>query len=333
MKTLLIPALAFTLAGLSAHAQKSGGPGASSVPTTVERTVAPSEAPPGSPGTSLPPKSFASTPSPALLRKVQFDGETLSEVISVLNAKLAEQSADPVNVVVSAGLETTKIPSVFLQNVTATDVMNVIAQITDLRVEPVPSESGKVAAWIITKGKPAPRKTSAKLFGGGLGADMGGSGDGLILDHQSGKAPSPVPLNPTPQPPPGLGAISGQPFPGGSGGGLAGGPGSAPEPAWLDLQNPAPAPTQVSRVLGIGKLFDEIPDETERAKREAEIADRLSVVAEEQHLPCKVRLYHELHVIVVKGTPEAVALVEQTVMAMKENAGMKKPAAESATRR
>ena len=40
-----------------------------------------------------------------------------------------------------------------------------------------------------------------------------------------------------------------------------------------------------------------------------------------------VVFYENLHVIVLKGTPEGVALIEQTVAAMKENAGGKKTGA------
>lgn len=322
MKTLLIPALAFTLAGLSAQAQKSS-PGAPTVPTTVERSVAPSGAQPGSPASSVPPKISASTPAPALLRRVKFDGEPLSEVIAYLNTMLAEQSADPVNVVVSAGLEATKVPSVFLQNVTATDVMNVIAKITDLRVEPVPSDSGKVAAWIITKAKPVARKSSAQLFGGGGGAEMEGVGDALIFGQTVNAPATPVPSSP--------GAMPGSG--GGLGGGLAGVSSSAsPNATWIDPAGPVAAPADTSRVLGIGKLFDEIPDDEERAKKEQRLADTLQRLGEEQRLACTVRPYHELHVIIVKGTPEAVALVEQTITAMKENVGVKKPATLTAPR-
>ena len=305
MKTLLIPALALTLASLPAHAQKTAEPAAPTPPPAVATPA-------------------ASAATPGLLRKVQFDDAALGEVISYLNVKLAEQKGEPLNVVVSAGLETTKVPTILLQNVSASDVLNVVAKMTGLAVEPVPSDSGKVAAWIITKAKPVARKSSIQLFGGAGGADMGSTGDTLILD-QNVKAPTtPVPSLP--------GAM-----PGGEGGGLAGGLVGGPGPAsanaiWIDPASPAPAPAEVSRVLGIGKLFDEIPDEEERAKKEKRLADTLQMLGEEQRLACKVRPYHELHVIVVKGTPEAVALVEQTVTAMQENVGVKKPATGTAPR-
>ena len=56
------------------------------------------------------------------------------------------------------------------------------------------------------------------------------------------------------------------------------------------------------------------------------------MIIDEQRLACKVRLYGGLHVIVIKGVPEAVALIEQTVAALKENAGIKIPAAPPAVK-
>ncbi len=299
MKTLLIPVLAFTLAGLPAHAQKTAEPAAPTPPPAVALPAAPAA-------------------WPGLLRKVQFEDAALSEVISYLNAKLAEQKGEPLNVVVSAGLETTKVPTVLLQNVTATDVLNVVAKMTDLTVEPVPSDSGKVAAWIITKrvARPTPGATSEITFynSSQLDAPGGASADADTLTRQprewrhsydTPSLPNPVPVNPA------AGMLSG------------GVP--VTTALWDPLVSP-PAPAQVSRVIGIGKIYEDSATPEERAKKEAELSDMLSVISRDQKMECKVKFYENLHVIVLKGTPEGVALIEQTVAAMKENAGVKNPA-------
>ena len=308
MKTLLIPALALTLASLPAHAQKTAEPAAPVTPPAV----------------ALPPAPAA---SPGLLRKVQFDDAALGEVIAYLNAKLAEQKGEPLNVVVSAGLETTKVPTMLLQNVTAADVLNVVAKMIGATVEPVPSDSGKVAAWIITKraAQPTPGGSSETTFFNtaqsetpvGTGADAAASpGQPREWRHSYVKqlfGNDPLPINP-------------------AAGGMGGGA-SVPTTQWDPLVSP-PAPAQVSRVIGIGKIYDGLAgkDDDGRARKEAELVEMLSKMTDEQQLACKVRLYHELHVIVIKGVPEAVALVEQTISALKENAGVKNPVGVGAPR-
>ena len=300
MKTLLIPTLALTLASLPAHAQKTAEPATPTPPPAVASPAAPAA-------------------SPMLLRKVQFDDAALSEIITYLNAKLAEQKAEPLNVVVSAGLETTKVPSMLLQNVTATDVLNVVAKMIDLTLEPVPSDSGKVAAWMITKGRPfnTLRGVNAGLDNGGVGNEVDRQYTHRVprTDSAPGLPPNPVLL-------PGARALPRQ--------------ADAPVPLaeWLDPASLVPAPAQVSRVIGIGKIYDGLAgkDDYGREKKEAELVETLSMMIDEQGLTCKVRLYGGLHVIVLKGVPEAVALIEQTVAALKENAGLKIPAAPPAVK-
>jgi malonyl CoA-acyl carrier protein transacylase len=82
----------------------------------------------------------------------------------------------------------------------------------------------------------------------------------------------------------------------------------------------------VSRVLGIARIYEDIANPDERAKAEDQLARTLNKLAGEQNLECKVRLYSELRVVVVKGPAQGVALIEQTISALKENADARKPA-------
>ena len=73
-------------------------------------------------------------------------------------------------------------------------------------------------------------------------------------------------------------------------------------------------------------MIEPLPNSDERAKAEDQLARTLDKLAGEQNLECKVRLYSELRVIVVKGPAQGVALIEQTITALKENADARKPA-------
>lgn len=263
----------------------------------------------------------------------------MGDVVEFLNEMLAEQKADPLNVVVVPEVVNVKVPSMRLHNVTATDVLNVVTKVTGLSLEPVPSDSGKVAAWIVSR-----RMAGGGMGGAGFatfagtaggGGELGGGGGTRSGGGADGSDPEPVPVaHPVAEP-----TLSGIPIPTGTAPGsltrgtagnpnLPGAPGSSGAPSRLPLVDPTDpmlAPAQISRVLGIGKIYGEVLDEDKRAGLEADLTRRLQAMAEEQHMACTVRPYHELHIIVVKGAPEAVALVEQAVTAMKENAGVRMP--------
>jgi hypothetical protein len=98
--------------------------------------------------------------------------------------------------------------------------------------------------------------------------------------------------------------------------------GASGSAAWVDPAAGAPAPAPVNRVLGIARIYADVANEAERADKESMLVKNLREMSEVQNLPCDVRLYPSLHVIVVKGSAEAVELVEQTIAALKENLGI-----------
>jgi hypothetical protein len=321
MKTLLIPTLALTLACHPALAQENTTPKGSPPPA-------------GAPGV---PKNAAPA-SPLLHNPVHFDGATLNEVVEALNNVLRVQGEDELNIVVAPELNKVTVPAITLRNVSATDVLNVITKVAGLSLEPVPSDSGKAAAWIIGRRKPASSMAGASFgsLSGGLGA---GTGVGATDPAESGEA-KPAAAEPTGgdqlggaeaqvggAPGGGAGFLGKVPLVGKffGGAGTVGAGGGSGNVTWEDPSAGAAPPAQINRVLGIARIYADVADENERAEKEAMLVKTMREITEQQKLHCEVRLYPALHVIVVKGNPEAVELVEQTISALKENIWGRKP--------
>jgi hypothetical protein len=321
MKTLLIPTLALAF---------------SCLPTLAEDATTSKNSPPST-GASKVLKN-AAPESPTLQGSVHFDGASLKDVVEALNNLLKHQGADELNIVISPELDKVTVPAITLRNVSATDVLNVITKVAGLSLEPVPSDSGKAAAWIIGRRKPASSKAGTNFgLSGGVGAGAG-AGVGATDPTEGSDASSPAAGTTTGAQPGGAEAQIGD-APGGGAGFLAripvagrlfmgagtvGSGGGSGNVTWEDPAAGGAAPAQINRVLGIARIYADIADETERAEKEAMLVKTMREITEQQKLHCEVRLYPALHVIVVKGNPEAVELVEQTISALKENLWGKK---------
>jgi hypothetical protein len=217
------------------------------------------------------------------------------------------------------------LPNMTLQNVTTADVLQVASQVAHLQVKVVPSDSnGTVAAYILERAQPAnltlevgPREGSL----GGMGGGTGGGGLGLPVNRDA--------LDSPPTQPAGLGGGGGSEASGGSM------PAGAPSPADPSASRPVvpwshsyakPAPqAKVTRVLGIAELTKDIPDKALRNDNESEIIKNLKIMSEEHSLrtdvpDCDIQLHAGMHLLVVIGHPDSVALIEQAVAALKENA-------------
>jgi hypothetical protein len=346
MKTLLIPTLTLAFACLPAGAQEIATPGGLPPATpsdAIRQGAAPSVARPGKTPEQIEEVDKARVKavdelakSPLLPNPVHLDGTRLSDLIDDLNARLTNMGETPLNVVAEPELESYPVPAMTLQNVSATDVLNVVAKVTGLKLEPVPSDSGKVAAWIVTRRKPNGSLAGMMgSFAGGGGGAESAPGSGA---YEGSATPAPAALPPpTAEAAPEALAPSGLPsgapgsFAGGAGSAMIGGGGpgilrGGGGATWEDPTATTPPPARVSRVLGIAKIYEDIANPDERAKVEDQLARTLDKLAAEQNLECHVRLYGELQVIVVKGPADGVALIEQTVTALKENAETKKPA-------
>jgi hypothetical protein len=146
MKTLLIPTLTLALACLPARAQEIAAP-------KITPPATPAAANRQNEGVS------ATSPNPVeavdkarakmvdelartllLPNPVHIEGTRLDALIGDLNERLAKSGQTPLNVVAEPELASYPVPAMTLQNVSATDVLNVVAKVTGLKLEPVPSD-------------------------------------------------------------------------------------------------------------------------------------------------------------------------------------------------
>lgn len=334
MKTLLIPTLTLTLAltCLPALAQETAAPKAA--PSAADAS---SGTPQQKEGISSKRTERSANPTPVLVTSllvlpdtIKLAEPTINEVTHYLNRLLEKMGADPLNVVAEAELGDLRVPSMTLKNVTAIDVLNVITKVSGLRLEAVPSDSGRTVAWVITRPKAL---SLGGLSLGILGGGMGGGGAGVGAEGASDSGdPAPSSGSASQYGLQSTGAQAQFINPPSTASGFVGsftkagstGAGSSGNVVWVDPAAGVPSQVQVNRVLGIARIYADVASETERADKEAMLVKLLREMTEVQKLKCDVRLYGELHVLVVKGSPEAVELVEQTISALKENVGIKK---------
>lgn len=258
----------------------------------------------------------AAAPASRILKAVEFYGANLSEVIASLQEKSKklgiDPAVDPLNVVISPGLEGLILPTLSLRNVSPTDVLNVVAAVLGLQLEPVNGDSGTPVAWLI---KPQP------------GADP----------FANGPAPGAGASNP---PPPGAGTYTSPQGP--SSGGRIGSPssfpgGSPPGPAVMELAAlpgiaAAPASPQ-ARVFGIAALLKPSRSEIALGKWDSSEngrQERLDVLKKTLHdialelCPnagdVEVRSYSMDILVVRTKDPAALDLIASAIEAMKSNA-------------
>ena len=320
MKTLLIPTFALAF---------------SCLPALAEDATTPKGSPPTASASNVPKKEVPE--SPTLHGSVHFDGASLKDVVEALNNLLKHQGADELNIVISPELDKVTVPAITLRNVSATDVLNVVTKVAGLSLEPVPSDSGKAAAWIIGRRKSASSKagTSFGSSSGGVGSRgtagaespaQGGGANELGVEMLTEKLGTGAGA-PVAPPPAGGGGFPGNiPLVGKffGGAGTVGAGGGVGNVTWEDPAAGGAPQAQINRVLGIARIYADVENESERAEKEAMLVKTLREITVQQNMHCETRLYPALHVIVVTGNPDAVELVEQTISALKENLWGKK---------
>jgi hypothetical protein len=278
-------------------------------------------APTGAGGSAAAPAASAG----ARLPQVQLSSATLAELVETLQARSKaaghDPNTDPLNVVISPGLEEQRVPALSLRNVSPTEALTVATTVLGLRLEPVIGDAGRPVAWLI-KG---PAQTSPSLanaaafplvpmktgFSAGTEASgLVGAASGLAGAANALSAPYAV-------------QIAGTPATG------AGGPTGF-------------GPHTFSRVFGIAPLVaSDTGDPKTREERKAEIVDRLIVslqrMADDHGGKAQINAYRELDLLVVKSKDaDVIALLTESIEAMKTNATKtgtaKQQAAESALR-
>jgi hypothetical protein len=248
----------------------------------------------------------ATSPGAQRLPRVQFEGATLKEIIEYLQAQSKEAghdpNVDPLNVVISPGLEMHRLPSVSLRNVSPTEVLTIATTVLGLTLEPVTGDSGQTVAWLVR----GPAAGNDPFSGG-----------------------------PVSSPPPPL-----TPGPGEGGGpgihGFPAGPNPPNVPVAVELAASPPPPVdptaatsrtpKKSRVFGVASLIasnKEGPEvrEEEQARNFARLIDSLQKMAADQGGNAEIKAYREMNILVVRSSDLAVMeLIADAIEAMKANA-------------
>jgi hypothetical protein len=246
---------------------------------------------------------------------VQFEGVTLGELVARLQDRNKEAgndpNLDPLNVVISPGLENQPVPALSLRNVSPTDVLTVATTVLGLHIEPVMGDSGQPVAWLIkaAEGSPFGPANVAKpppvaAPGGGAG-DAGGGftvpafGDGAaaLAPGEEGRGGIPYAVQLAASPPTSA---------------TGAGAGMAP-------------PRATSRVFGVASLIasddaDPQPSEKGRAEKLHRLIHSLEKMAVDQGGEAQISAYDEMDILVVKSAdPAALALIAEAIEAMKTN--------------
>lgn len=284
----------------------------------------PATAPGEAAGTTeaVPTAATATSPGTVRLNEVQFEGEELKDVVQVLrlrakNAGL-DPALDPLNIVISPGLESRCVPALLLHNVSPTEVLSVATTVLGLRMEPVQGDDGRIVAWLIKAplAQDDPSETVGGVGSAGApsipapidpeGATVAGAVIGAFVPS---RVPSEVkdPTNATAGP--------------GGGGGF-----NVPVPIAI-ASSPLPGGSAVvpARVFGIAPLLavtDPGSDvgRNQRAEKFERLMITLEKLARDEGLKADIRAYNEMDIIVVKSPdPAALALIAEAIQAMKSN--------------
>lgn len=106
---------------------------------------------------SIPAEAVTKVRSGKFISQINFEQANLQEIVEFLEKKQAELEGDPLNVVLSPGLETLTIPKMILRNVTAGEVLGVTAKLMGLVLEPTVGDDGKtIVAYIMKAGTQKP---------------------------------------------------------------------------------------------------------------------------------------------------------------------------------
>ena len=261
----------------------------------------------------------AASPGVPRLDEVKFDGQNFKDVVHYLLVKSQEAGADPsmnpLNIVISPGLEDRRVPDLLLRNVTPTDVLSIATTVLNLRMDPVQGDGGRIVAWVIKDN--AGQDPFATAGGSSSGGGFAPALEPLakLLTNAPPSPASPPETTPAPEDAPALA---------GGGGGL-----TVPAPVAIasspalggGLGMPAPA----ARVFGVGPLLavTDIGSETgkkQRAEKYQRLMMTLDRLAQDQGLKADIRPYDEMDIIVVKSAdPAAIALIAEAIQAMKSN--------------
>ena len=107
--------------------------------------------------TPIAPEAVTKVLNGKLISQISFDQANLQEVVEFLEKKQTELNGDPLNVVLSPGLENMTIPKMFLRNVTAGEVLGITAKLLGLELEPTMGDDGKkIVAYILKSGTRKP---------------------------------------------------------------------------------------------------------------------------------------------------------------------------------
>jgi hypothetical protein len=263
-------------------------------------------------GLAAPGVAPVSSPAATKLSKVQFEEASLQDVIRYLQAQSkttgTDPNVDPLNIVISPGVQDMRVPALSLRNVSPTEVLTVATTVLGLSLEPVNGDTGAPVAWLIknpnAQAGPAaggielsqPPATPRTTF---LGESSGGTGP-------QGTAGS-LPGDPLPE---GSLGVTGVPYavqiaaspPSATGGGAA--------------------PSQ-SRVFGVASLIGSKTNtsEQDRTVRLERLIHSLEKMAADQSFKeAQIKAYGELDILVVKSPdPAVIALIAEAIDAMKSN--------------
>jgi hypothetical protein len=276
--------------------------------------------------------AFIDTAVPApILDRVEFHNADLPAIIEYLKAKNEElgQNQRDLNIIISPGLESLRVPELSLRNVTVADVLTIASTVLDVQLEPVTNAaSGETVAWIV-KGKAAsPVPAIGAPITSVIPATSFGGGSYSVLPDTSGASPTVVPIHGA------GGGLTSAPAEAGSpgGAGTAGGGSSVVELASSGAMASGMGGSGFGTSRPTTKVFsaaaliastkpDAAEREHERREKFAILTQRLQKLANDHRHRIEIKGYDEMDILVVKSEDaEGINLIAETIEALKMNA-------------
>lgn len=138
---------------------------------TEPRPVKPAAPTPPAPPVAPTPPGFSTiapvpaTPAPRKLPEVHIDGLPLRDAIALLHELLREEKLEPMNILLAPGTQDLIVPEIKLRNVSAPDVLQIIAAVAECTVETMFSTDAQASSPAAMppgmSGMPAGRPASA----------------------------------------------------------------------------------------------------------------------------------------------------------------------------